>query len=79
MTAPHIKPGIYRHYKGQEYHVIGIAYHSETLEPMVVYKALYNSEEFGNNALWVRPHGMFVESVTIDETTVPRFTFVRDE
>ena len=50
-----IKLGKYKHYKGKLYQVIGVARHSETLEEMVVYRALYNSEEFGKNCLWVRP------------------------
>ena len=61
--------GVYRHYKGKEYEVLGVAKHSETLEEMVVYKALY-----GEGALWVRPKAMFVEDVTLpDGTKVPRF------
>jgi len=52
------RPGRYRHYKGREYRVIGIARHSETLEPLVVYQALY-----GERGLWVRPAAMFIESV----------------
>ena len=70
-----ITPGIYQHYKGKRYRVIGIARHSETLEEMVVYQALYDSE-FGNNALWVRPKKMFMETVVVDGKTVPRFRFM---
>lgn len=62
-----ISPGKYRHYKGNEYEVIGIAKHSETLEPMVVYRALY-----GEKGLWVRPAGMWNE--TIDSQKTKRFT-----
>ena len=61
-------PGKYRHYKGNEYEVIGVAKHSETLEPMVVYKALY-----GDGGLWVRPYGMFFETVEINGEKIPRF------
>ncbi|UGB44867.1 DUF1653 domain-containing protein [Frateuria edaphi] len=61
-------PGIYRHYKGQRYEVLGIARHSETLEELVVYRALY-----GEHGLWVRPMAMFSETVTIDGEPVPRF------
>jgi hypothetical protein len=64
-----IQPGRYRHYKGNEYEVIGIASHSETLEPMVVYRKLY-----GDGGLWVRPAAMFAEDVTINGKTLPRFT-----
>lgn len=62
------KPGRYRHYKGNEYEVIGLAQHSETLEPLVVYRALY-----GAQGLWVRPRDMFLESVDIDGKRLPRF------
>lgn len=63
-----IRPGIYRHYKGAKYQVIGEAKHSETLEPLVIYRALYG--EFG---LWVRPKAMFCEQVELDGREVPRF------
>lgn len=65
--------GRYRHYKGHECEVIGVAHHSETLEELVVYRDLRDSEEFGPNALWVRPKKMFFESVVIDDEEVPRF------
>ena len=68
-----IKLGKYRHFKGMEYEVIGIAKHSETLEPMVVYRALY-----GEGGLWVRPAAMWQESVTRDGVTQPRFTYIGD-
>jgi hypothetical protein len=61
-------PGRYRHYKGGEYDVIGTVRHSETLEPMTLYKALY-----GQMGLWVRPAAMFNETVTIDGVVQPRF------
>lgn len=63
--------GLYKHYKGNVYEVIGIAKHSETLEEMVVYKATYQAE--GEN-LWVRPKSMFLESVEINGQMVKRFT-----
>lgn len=65
---PDLTPGRYRHYKGRHYQVIGVARHSETLEPLVVYRPLY-----GEGALWVRPYAMFVEAVTIDGQRLPRF------
>ena len=65
-----LKLGKYKHYKGKEYEVIGVAKHSETLEETVVYKALY-----GNHDLWVRPLKMFMEDVEIDGKKVPRFEF----
>ena len=72
-----IIPRKYRHYKGKFYDVIGIARHSETLEKLVVYQALYDSEEFGANSLWVRPLKMFTENVTVDGKEVPRFAPVK--
>jgi hypothetical protein len=63
-----IKPGRYRHYKGKDYEVLGVARHSETEEEYVVYRQLY-----GTGGLWIRPLEMFLESVTIGETVVPRF------
>lgn len=71
-----VKLGKYQHYKGQYYEVIGIGKHSDTLEEYVVYRGLYNSEEFGNNPLWVRPKKVFEETVVVDEKEVPRFGFV---
>ena len=68
------RPGRYRHYKGKEYRVVGLARHSETLEPLVVYRPLY-----GERALWVRPAAMFVETVEVAGQRVPRFAFVAAE
>ncbi|MBQ5666975.1 MAG: DUF1653 domain-containing protein [Oscillospiraceae bacterium] len=68
-----IKPGKYRHFKGNEYEVIGTAKHSETMEEMVVYRALYG--EFG---LWVRPASMWEETVERDGKTYKRFTYIGD-
>ncbi len=65
------RPGRYRHYKGNEYRVLGLARHSETLEVLVVYQALY-----GERGLWVRPAAMFTETVTVAGRRVPRFAFV---
>ena len=65
------KKGKYRHYKGNEYELIGIANHSETLEKMVVYRALY-----GEGALWVRPLSMWEESVAVNGKSVPRFSYI---
>ena len=62
------KPGLYRHYKGNEYRVIGLARHTETEETLVVYQALY-----GARGLWVRPAVMFAEQVEIGGRRVPRF------
>lgn len=68
-----VEPGLYKHYKGKVYEVIGLAKHSETLENLVVYKATYQEE--GKN-LWVRPLKMFLEKVTIDGIETPRFSKV---
>ncbi len=67
-ALPHLPAGRYRHYKGGLYDVVGLARHSETLEPMVVYRALY-----GFHGLWVRPAAMFQETVVIEGVTQPRF------
>ena len=66
-----IQPGIYRHFKGNRYETLGIAKHSETLEPMVVYRALY-----GEGGIWVRPAAMWLEMVTREGKTFPRFTYL---
>ena len=71
-----LKLGKYQHYKGNFYEVVGVARHSETLEEMVVYRALYESKDFGKNALWVRPKTMFMENVVIDGKEMPRFKFI---
>ena len=66
-----IRPGRYRHFKGGEYQVLGVAKHSETLEPMVVYRALY-----GEGGLWVRPDAMWNETVEREGRTFRRFTYI---
>lgn len=66
-----VRPGRYRHFKGNEYQVLGVARHSETEEEMVVYRALY-----GEGGLWVRPAAMWLENVTRDGVTQPRFTYI---
>ena len=63
-----LKPGRYRHFKGNEYELIGVARHSETMEDMVVYRALY-----GEGGLWVRPAAMWTEEVHRDDYHGPRF------
>ena len=68
-----IKCGRYRHFKGKEYQVLAIAKHSETLEPMVVYQALY-----GERGIWVRPASMWNETVIRDGHASPRFIFLDD-
>lgn len=66
-----LKPGKYRHFKGKEYELLALATHSETLEPMVVYRALY-----GEKGLWVRPAAMWTETVERDGYCGPRFVYI---
>ena len=66
-----LKKGKYRHFKGNEYELLGIARHSETMEPMVVYRALY-----GEQGLWVRPLAMWTETVERDGYCGPRFAYI---
>ena len=71
---PFIQLGLYRHYKGGLYEVQGVVRHSETLQPMVLYQALY-----GQRGFWVRPFDMFLESVQVAGRTVSRFTRIADD
>ena len=73
MDMQEIRPGIWRHFKGNRYQVIGVAKHSETLEDMVVYRALY-----GEGGLWVRPASMWLETVERDGKTYQRFVFEQE-
>lgn len=67
------REGVYRHFKGREYHLLGMAKHSETLEDMVVYRAMY-----AERGLWVRPLAMWSEWVERDGYQGPRFVWVRE-
>ena len=67
-----LRPGKYKHYKGQYYEVIGTVRHSETLEELVLYRALYANK---TSALWVRPKAMFLESVEVEGKKILRFEF----
>ena len=69
-----MKQGRYRHYKGRDYIIIGVARHSETEEELVVYRP-----DYGDRRLWVRPLEMFVETVEVNGQNVPRFQFVKTE
>ena len=69
-----MKKGIYEHYKGNIYELADVAIHSETLEPMVVYRALY-----GDKKLWVRPASMWNEQVAVGDKTVPRFRYIGEK
>ncbi len=71
--TPDIPPGRYRHYKGKDYEVMGVARHSETEEWVVVYRTLY-----GDFSWWVRPAAMFTEQVEVDGRWVPRFARVAE-
>ena len=68
-----MNPGRYRHYKGNEYIVLGVARHSETEEELVVYR-----QDYGDRSLWVRPKAMFLERVEVAGRSVPRFDFIGD-
>ena len=68
-----VKKGIYKHFKGHTYKVIGLAKHSETLEELVVYINMENE-----NGIWLRPEKMFLENVTKEGKTFPRFEFVNE-
>jgi hypothetical protein len=69
-----MKLGKYQHYKGKLYDVIGVAHHSETLEELVVYRALYKHAVYGDNSLWTRPKSMFLEKIIINGKKISRFT-----
>ncbi|MDA3946535.1 MAG: DUF1653 domain-containing protein [Helicobacteraceae bacterium] len=70
MEERTIKPGLYQHYKGNQYEVFDVVRHSETEETMVLYRALY-----GERGLWVRPFQMFTESVNVDGISMQRFVY----
>ena len=70
----HVRPGRYRHYKGGEYTLIGVARHSETEELLVIYRP-----EYGERELWVRPQTMFSESVETQKGREPRFALIETE
>ncbi|QDU40258.1 hypothetical protein Mal4_46140 [Maioricimonas rarisocia] len=68
-----MQPGRYRHYKGNDYIVIGVARHSETEEELVVYRT-----DYGDRSLWLRPKAMFEETVEVEGQRVPRFRYVSE-
>lgn len=77
MKADAIVGRIYQHYKNKKlYEVMGTALHSETHEEMVIYKALYHCDKFGDQQVWVRPKAMFFEKITYNGLTMQRFTLV---
>lgn len=69
-----LQPGRYRHYKGGDYIVIGVARHSETEEELVVYRT-----DYGDKSLWVRPRSMFLETVNVDGRELPRFQLISEQ
>lgn len=69
VVIPELEKGIYEHYKGNRYEVMGVALHSESLEPIVVYKPLHETKA----PLWARPYEMFIGTVALDGAEVPRF------
>lgn len=71
-----MKLGLYKHYKGKHYQVIGVCKHTETLEDLVLYETLYENEV---SSLWVRPISMFLEKVLVDGKEVPRFLYIGDK
>ena len=77
-----IKLGKYQHYKGEYYEVVGMAHHTETKSPMVLYKALYDIPEltkvYGDPVIFARPYSLFVESVQIKNEKVPRFRYIEN-
>ena len=73
-NIPSVPPGRYRHYKGKDYEVIGMALHSETLEPMVVYRPLYATPDIPEGTLWIRPAAMFLELVETESGQLQRFS-----
>lgn len=77
-----IQTGVYRHYKGKDYQVLGVAHHTETGERMVVYRGLYKSPDleadYGPDPIFVRPYDMFFEDAVVDGVVVPRFRCVED-
>ena len=73
MIDMSVKPGVYKHYKGNLYEVICTAKHTETMEDLVVYKALY-----GERGTWIRPLCMFTENIELDGEAIPRFQFIEE-
>jgi hypothetical protein len=72
LSVSDVKPGRYKHYKGNEYEVVGIAKHSETLEDFVIYQQLY-----GDRSFWIRPKSMFLETVNANGKEQPRFQWIK--
>lgn len=69
LNIPKLQPGVYRHYKGTKYEVIGVSLDTETLVPYVIYRTLHPAKPL----YWTRPYAMFIETVTVDGKEIPRF------
>lgn len=79
MVEFQVKKGVYEHYSGKRYRVLFVGNHSETLEKVVIYQALYDDPTFGPNAVWARPYSMFIETVIIEGKKLSRFTLIAEE
>lgn len=80
MNIPDVKYGIYQHYRTEKlYEVISVGRDSETHEEMIIYKALYQCDQFGTNQVWVRPKTMFFEQVSHNGISLPRFKWIMDK
>ena len=73
-----IKLGKYKHFKGGKYEVMGVARHSETLEKLVIYKALYINKQYEKGQIWARPLAMFMSLKNINGKKIPRFVFIEE-
>ncbi len=74
-----IRAGLYKHFKGKLYRVVGVFRHSETLEELVAYQSLYHSIDYGAHPRWARPVPMFIEQVERDSYSGPRFQFLNED
>lgn len=79
LTAKVPVGAIFEHYKGKKYKILGTGRHSETLGLCVIYQALYNTSDFGDHSVWIRPLEMFLETVLIDGKEKPRFRLITKE
>jgi len=73
-----VKPGLYRHYKGKIYQVLGTGRHSETMELMVIYQGQYVSDEFGDKPIFVRPYDLFIQEIDLEGLKIPHFKYLDD-
>ncbi len=73
-----IKPGLYQHFKGNRYKVIGVGFHTENLQELVAYQGLYHDKEYGEHPIWIRPVEMFYDHVSRDGYVGPRFQLLSE-